>query len=573
MSFRVKLLLAMTLVAVAITGLGLLVVARKVAAETEHDLEQNFRAELDALHTIRQVRQAALAERCRALVRRPRILAALEDEALDLLYSSAKDELRDLLQDEAIGPTWLRAKFYRFLDRDGRILRAEMSDTSGALTEAEVSQLCLRGLPDTQQNGFLWRGASGDLVELFAVPIISSETGDIISALIIGLASSNVRTGRETMVSGVLVNGSLHFPTLSPLDRAAIAAAVSTEAAGGKRSGKLAMFANGKQSRVFFNLLNPASSFQPVYEICLYPLTALLARQKTLRWQAAGICSLLLVSGVIGSQFIAKRLSKPVEKLELDSAENLAKRQKAEAALEITSQELQRAARFSADASHQLKTPVTVLRAGLDELLVTEELSAAAREEIASLLHQTFRLNNIIDDLLLLSRMDAGRLQLNLEAVSLTNMLEAWMDDFSTLACSDISLLTDLNSNHRILGEKRYTSIIVENLLDNARKYNRPAGHIKVSTSSSGGRVVLRIGNTGRTIPPETQTHVFERFHRGTAGENVPGYGLGLNLARELARLHSGELRLVISQNDWTEFEVTFCLAPPTSHGGALAVV
>ena len=62
----------------------------------------------------------------------------------------------------------------------------------------------------------------------------------------------------------------------------------------------------------------------------------------------------------------------------------------------------------------------------------------------------------------------------------------------------------------------------------------------------------------------EIQEHIFERFHRGAAGENVPGYGLGLNLARELARLHGGELRLVSSENDWTEFEVSFSCAPIT---------
>ncbi|MSU65944.1 MAG: ATP-binding protein [Opitutus sp.] len=62
-------------------------------------------------------------------------------------------------------------------------------------------------------------------------------------------------------------------------------------------------------------------------------------------------------------------------------------------------------------------------------------------------------------------------------------------------------------------------------------------------------------------MPPEAQSHIFERFHRGAMGENVPGYGLGLNLARELARLHWGNLRLVISDGGWTEFEIQFRLS------------
>lgn len=573
MSFRAKLLLAMTFVAMAITGLGLVFVEQKVAAETEHDLELSFQAELNALHTARQVRQAALAERCRALVGRPRILAALEDDALDLLYSSAKDELRDLMQPEAAGTKLLRAKFYRFLDRNGRVLSSQASEDSGALSTEETSQLSLQGLPETQQVGFMWHQASGDIVELFAVPIVSSESGEPISALIIGLEQSDVDIKREKMASGIMVNGSLHFPALAPSERNAVAAAVSKEIASGKRSGKVRSSYGASESRVFFDVLNAGSAYSPGYEICVFPVTALLERQQALRWQAAGICGVLLVSGFVGSQFMAKRLSKPVEKLEMDSADNLAQRQKAEAALEVTSQELQRAARFSADASHQLKTPVTVLRAGLDELLTAENLSPETREEIAVLLHQTFRLNNIIEDLLLLSRMDAGRLKLTLSPLGLMPFIEGWMDDFSTLGNTDIQIETEFGSEVAILGEARFTAMIVENLLENARKYNRPGGRIAITTRHEGNFVSLRVGNNGRTIPPEIQGLIFERFHRGTAGENVPGYGLGLNLARELARLHGGELRLVSSGNDWTEFEATFQPAQVTSRPEGITVV
>jgi signal transduction histidine kinase len=74
--------------------------------------------------------------------------------------------------------------------------------------------------------------------------------------------------------------------------------------------------------------------------------------------------------------------------------------------------------------------------------------------------------------------------------------------------------------------------------------------------------VALAVGNTGPAIPAPAQAHIFERFHRGAAGENVPGYGLGLNLAHELARLHGGDLRLVRSDAGWTEFVVRLQPAP-----------
>jgi len=101
----------------------------------------------------------------------------------------------------------------------------------------------------------------------------------------------------------------------------------------------------------------------------------------------------------------------------------------------------------------------------------------------------------------------------------------------------------------------------VQNLLENARKYNRTGGRIRVAAHRANDNVVVTIGNTGRPIERAAHEHIFERFHRSSGGTAVSGHGLGLNLARELARLHGGDLRLVGSANDWTEFEVRFRVA------------
>jgi signal transduction histidine kinase len=305
--------------------------------------------------------------------------------------------------------------------------------------------------------------------------------------------------------------------------------------------------------------VNPDSAFPPAYEVCIYPLAALYDRERQLRWSVLGAGALLLLFALGVSHVVSGRLSRPVDKLAFDSAENLAQRERAEAQLEATSEELQRAARFSADASHQLKTPVTVLRAGLEELLTHEKLTPEECHEISTLIHQTYRLSGVIEDLLLLSRMDAGRLKIEFRTVDLTHQIEAALDDLSAQpGAQDLEIETDFSAALQIAGEERYVSLILQNLLENARKYNHPRGRIRIVAREEDGVTLLSVANTGRPIAAEAQGHIFERFHRGVIGENVPGYGLGLNLARELARLHGGDLRLLRSDVELTEFEVRF---------------
>jgi signal transduction histidine kinase len=204
-----------------------------------------------------------------------------------------------------------------------------------------------------------------------------------------------------------------------------------------------------------------------------------------------------------------------------------------------------------------LKSPVTVFRIGLESLLGREDFKPEVYEELSTLLHQTHRLTNVIEDLLLLSRMDAGHLQIASAPVDLSQLVNEWLDDLGALPDSpDVKVEKEFSAGLFIAGEKRYTSLIVQNLLENARKYNRPGGRIRVSAHGHGSDVVLTIGNTGRPIPPGE--NIFERFHHSSTPSAASGHGIGLNLARELARLHGGDLRLVRSENDWTEFEVRF---------------
>jgi signal transduction histidine kinase len=361
----------------------------------------------------------------------------------------------------------------------------------------------------------------------------------------------------------------LHLPSLSKAAQYALGREVTkavTNSASAQNN--LTITINGAQQLLFYRRLNPDSLFPPAYEICVYSLADSMARLHRLRWQIGGAGALLLLGGFVASQFVAARFAIPVEKLALDSEKNRAQRKRAQTALASTRKKLRRSTRYSADASHQLKSPVTVLRAGLEGLLGREDFKPEIYEELSALLHQTHRLTGVIDDLLLLARMDAGHLEIESRPVNLSQLIDEWLDDLGALPDSpDVKIEKKFPADLCIAGEKPYTSLIVQNLLENARKYNQPGGLIRVTAHKEKGKVVLTIGNTGRSIAPNTQEHIFERFHHAGTRSEVSGHGLGLNLARKLVRLHGGDLRLVRSEDNWTEFEARFLIAKQTSDG------
>jgi len=569
-SFRAKLLVAMMLVVAGLTGTGLYLAQRKANSDLQRDLQRNFQSDLDALHSVEELRYAALAERCRALVAKPRIHAALEDNALDLLYPSARDELRDIMQDEENPqPDQIsgvpHARFYRFLDRTGALLLPPNPADVGLLRPEEEAQLALKSLPQTPQIGYLLRvrGTAEETIdEIIALPITSSESNEVIAALVIGFKPLEVaqKNGPDDVRSGIWLNGWLHLPTLQKPARNVLGEKMTgllKDEEKAEHSSRVDI--GGEPYLLFYKLLNPESAFPPAYEVSVHPLEILLALQNRLRWQILGAGAVLLLFGFIASHLIAKRLSAPVAKLAIDSQENLARRKRVEAALASTHDELERSTRFSADASHQLKTPVTVLRAGIEELLRRENLEPSMYDELSALHHQTYRLTGVIDDLLLLSRMDAGHVRIEFSAVNLSQLIEEWLDDLNALPDPlELEVKSNVPPSLVISGERRYTSLILQNLLENARKYNRPGGRVHVAGREENGWVYLTVGNTGRPIPAEMQPFIFERFSRGANGEKIAGHGLGLNLARELVRLHGGELNLVSSDQEWTEFEVRF---------------
>src|ERR1051325_7173779 len=187
-SFRTRLFLAIMVIVATLTALGFYLAQQKITADAQQNLQETFKSEVSSIDKLEELRHAALADRCNALAAKPRIHAAIEDDAIDLLYPSAKDELRDLMEGEEPPPEQaarsLHARFYRFLDDTGTVIKPPNPADVGELDPAAEAQLSLTKLPNKRQIGYIQ--SAGGIHEVIAVPIFSTDTGDLVAALVIG---------------------------------------------------------------------------------------------------------------------------------------------------------------------------------------------------------------------------------------------------------------------------------------------------------------------------------------------------------------------------------------------------
>ena len=232
--------------------------------------------------------------------------------------------------------------------------------------------------------------------------------------------------------------------------------------------------------------------------------------------------------------------------------------------------------RFSADASHELKTPLTVLRSSIEDLLESPTLEEDDRRTVASLLEQTRRLSAITESLLLLSRADTGRLQLDLALVDVCEIVRACAEDAEILAEErGISITRNLPGSIMAGVDAGRLNQILWNLLDNAIKYNESNGRVEIraGTDLVQKLVWIEIGNSGPGVPAVLVPQLFERFFRSDPRGVTEGHGLGLSLSRELARAHGGDVTLVSSREGWTAFRVTLRLVKLRAAAGAVQSV
>lgn len=216
---------------------------------------------------------------------------------------------------------------------------------------------------------------------------------------------------------------------------------------------------------------------------------------------------------------------------------------------------------FAGDASHELRTPLTIMRGEVESLLRTPGMTADVRGRLVSLQEEIARLDRITEHLLQLARFDAGQGLGQRVELNLSKLIAEIMEDAELLsAAREVRLETALEPGVTIRGDADHLRRLLFNLLDNATRYNRPGGYVRCVLSAGLATARLTLTNSGQPIPPEMRARLFERFYCATRdGKDTGGHGLGLSLARQIARAHGGELQL----GEAGAGEVTFELSLP----------
>ena len=225
-----------------------------------------------------------------------------------------------------------------------------------------------------------------------------------------------------------------------------------------------------------------------------------------------------------------------------------------------------RMAEFTADASHELKTPICAMRGEAEVLLSKNRTAEEYREGLAQFIERFDQLNRMINDLILLSKSDSSQVELNVVPVRLDLLIKDICNLFQVLAeQKNIALDIDPIQETVVMGDKIRLQQLFTNLIDNAIKYTPEQGMIRIALEKDSEVALVKVSDTGIGMSEEEQGKIFERFYRvdKSRSKETGGVGLGLSIAQWIVHAHKGTIGVQSRLEKGSTFIVTLPLFHP----------
>jgi len=214
---------------------------------------------------------------------------------------------------------------------------------------------------------------------------------------------------------------------------------------------------------------------------------------------------------------------------------------------------------FSHDAAHEIRTPLTIVRGELEELLKDDQCPENISNIVESILEEIQYLSSIADKLLLIHSLDTGKIEYHFTDVDLSRIIEEIVEDARVLSAEKrLKIELEKNDGVTIKGNEELMIRLLWNLIDNAIKYTSSQGKVTLGLRKEDSTAILKVEDTGIGIPEEDIRKIFDRFYRvdKSRSRKLGGSGLGLAICKWIVELHHGEIRVESEVNKGSQFNV-----------------
>ena len=380
-------------------------------------------------------------------------------------------------------------------------------------------------------------------------------------------------------------DGSVLYQSNSPRDGSFDVSQIPPASAGALDRGYPPILAISGNHRVLLQGLTYTVAKRKRFLIETGSSDQLIARElRTVRLALAFGIPVFIVVAVVGGLVLVRNLLRPIraitEQAERISSENISERLPVvrtgdeverlslslNRMIERLEEAIQHISRFSADVSHELRTPLTILRGELEAMISQRPGDPESLEMVGTALEEIERLSHIVDQLLIISRLDAGQAGIERIPVDLGELAVSTAEQMSLMADErEISIRFAVNKGVCVNGDPLRLKQVLVNLLDNAIKYTPNGGWVEVGVRAEQGTAVLIVSDNGIGIARGALPHIFERFYRTDKARtrSTGGTGLGLSIVKSIATAHDGHISVRSSEGEGTTVRLEVPLTRP----------